>query len=175
MTQPVGADRLPVIPGRSGCPINLTMELLGDRWSLIVLRDIMFSGNTHFRELLTASEEGIASNTLASRLAKLVDAGLLTRDDDPTHLQKVEYHLTEAAIQLVPLMAHLGAWGAQWLPASRELSVRAELLAAGGPPLWDRFMDDLRTTHLRRQPPPINGVLAELTDAYERANGTQSS
>lgn len=155
-------------PGRSGCPINLTMELLGDRWSLIVLRDIMFSGNTHFRELLNASIEGIASNTLASRLAKLVEAGLLTRDDDPTHLQKVQYHLTEAAIQLVPLIAHLGAWGARWLPASPELSVRAELLAAGGPPMWERFMDELHALHLERQPPSADGVLAELTAAYEQ-------
>ncbi|MUM19324.1 helix-turn-helix transcriptional regulator [Mycobacterium sp. CBMA271] len=167
MTQPVDPNRLPVAPGRSACPINLTMELLGDRWSLIVLRDIMFSGNTHFRELLTASVEGIASNTLASRLAKLVDAELLTRDDDPSHLQKVEYHLTEAAIQLVPLIAHLGAWGARWLPASPELSVRAELLAAGGPPMWERFMNELRGRHLDGAPIPEDGVLAELTAAYQ--------
>ncbi|MEK8145399.1 helix-turn-helix domain-containing protein [Streptomyces sp. M10(2022)] len=111
----------------------MTVELLGDRWSLIVLRDIMFGGSTHFRELLSASIEGIASNILAARLAKLVKAGLLTRDDDPSHRQKVEYHLTEAAIQLVPVMAQLGAWGARWLDTTPELTVRAELLAAGGP------------------------------------------
>jgi DNA-binding HxlR family transcriptional regulator len=54
MVQPVARDKLPVSPGKPGCPINMTIELLGDRWSLIVLRDIMFGGNTHFRELLAS-------------------------------------------------------------------------------------------------------------------------
>ncbi|MCP2288203.1 winged helix-turn-helix transcriptional regulator [Nocardia amikacinitolerans] len=169
MSQPVASDKLPVSPGKSGCPINMTVELLGDRWSLIVLRDIMFGGNTHFRELLTASIEGIASNILANRLAKLVDAGLLTRHDDPSHRQKVDYRLTEAAIQLVPVMAQLGAWGARWLDTTPELTVRAELLAAGGPPLWERFMAELRATHLDGAPTPADGVLAELTAAYLEA------
>lgn len=168
MTQPVPPEVLPVPPGKSGCPINMTMELLGDRWSLIVLRDIMFSGNTHFRELLGASMEGIASNMLAARLTKLVDAGLLTRDDDPTHRQKVEYHLTEAAIELVPVITELGAWGARRLPTTPELAVRAQLLADGGPELRGRFMDELRDIHLRRRPAPDHGVLAELTAAYLR-------
>ncbi|SNY79637.1 transcriptional regulator, HxlR family [Nocardia amikacinitolerans] len=169
MSQPVAHDKLPVSPGKSGCPINMTVELLGDRWSLIVLRDIMFGGNTHFRELLNSSIEGIASNILANRLAKLVDAGLLTRHDDPSHRQKVDYRLTEAAIQLVPVMAQLGAWGARWLDTTPELTVRAELLAAGGPPLWERFMAELRATHLDGAPTPADGVLAELTAAYLEA------
>ena len=99
---------------RSGCPINLTLEILGDRWSLIVIRDIMFGNRRHYRELLKHSEEGIASNILADRLARLIDAGLLTRRDDPSHRQKAIYSLTEPAIQLVPLLVQMGAWG---LPA----------------------------------------------------------
>ena len=171
MPQPVAQEKLPVPPGKSGCPINLTVELLGDRWSLIIVRDIMFGGQTHFRELLTGSVEGIASNILAARLTKLVAAGLLTRDDDPSHRQKVEYHLTEASIQLVPVLAALGAWGSRWLHTTPELAVRAELLAAGGAPMWDRFMDELRATHLRGAPIPDDGVLAELTAAYNEAVG----
>ena len=73
MVQPDAVGPLGVADGRSGCPINMTMELLGDRWSFIVLRDIMFGGWTRFRELLDNSLEGIASNVLASRLAKLTD------------------------------------------------------------------------------------------------------
>ena len=69
--------------GRSGCPINLALEAFGDRWSLLVLRDMMFGDRRHFRELLAGSEEGIASNILADRLKHLVEDGLLTRDDDP--------------------------------------------------------------------------------------------
>ncbi len=60
---------------RSGCPINLTLEALGDRWSLIVIRDLMFGNRRHFRELLTRSEEWIASNILADRLTRREKAG----------------------------------------------------------------------------------------------------
>lgn len=169
MTQADNSDRLPVADGRSGCPINMSVELLGDKWTLIVLRDIIFGGQRRFRELLTNSIEGIASNILAARLAKLVDAGMLSRHDDPSHRQKIDYRLTEPAIQLVPVFAQLGAWGARWLPVTTELSVRAELLAAGGPALWERFMDELRTVHLEGGIVPVDGVLVELTAAYERA------
>lgn len=172
MLQAVGADHLPVPDGKSGCPINLAVELLGDRWSLIVLRDVMFGGYRHFRELLTNSIEGIASNILARRLSKLVDAGLLSRHEDPSHRQKIDYRLTEAAIELVPVVAHLGAWGSRWLPASPELSIRAQLLANGGPEMWQRFMDELRAIHLEGHPQPADGVLTELTLAYEHAAAT---
>ena len=153
---------------RSGCPINLTLELLGDRWSLVVLRDVMFGGRQHFRELLTHSEEGIASNVLADRLKRLVQAGLLTRHDDPSHLQKGIYRLTEPSIQLVPLMATMGAWGRRHTPATRELSVRAQLLEDGGPRLWAAFMQELRSLHLGAKP-PRRSVSAELAAAYGAA------
>jgi DNA-binding HxlR family transcriptional regulator len=113
---------------RSGCPINLTLEALGDRWSLIVIRDLMFGNRRHFRELLTRSEERIASNILADRLTRLEKAGLVSRRDDPSHNQKVIYSLTEASIALVPLLAHMGGWGLRRTPASKELSVRAKIL-----------------------------------------------
>jgi DNA-binding HxlR family transcriptional regulator len=132
---------------RSGCPINLTLEVLGDRWSLLILRDIIFGGRRRFRELLR-SEERIASNILADRLRTLVEAGLLTRGGDPDHKQKAVYSLTEQAIALVPVFAQIGAWGSRWRPVSEPLSIRAKLLAAGGPPLWDRFMAELRQEHL---------------------------
>src|SRR5262245_48243990 len=103
---------------RSGCPINLTLEALGDRWSLIVIRDLMFGNRRHFRELLAQSEEGIASNILANRLLRLEEADLVSRRDDPSHKQNVIYSLTEASIDLVPLLAHLGGWGLRHTPAS---------------------------------------------------------
>src|SRR5688572_2412413 len=109
---------------RSGCPINLSLEVFGDRWSLIIIRDMMFGNRRHFNELLAKSDEGIASNVLADRLARLVDLGMITRAPDPSHKQKVIYSLAEPAIQLVPTLAMLGAWGTKHLPVSRELSVR---------------------------------------------------
>ena len=132
---------------RSGCPINLTLEVLGDRWSLIVIRDMMFSNRRHFRELMVKSDERIASNILADRLKRLTEAGLITRADDPSHRQKAIYSLTERAIQLVPLLAMMGAWGARHLAVTPELAVRAQLLEEGGPAVWDEVMDDLRVAH----------------------------
>lgn len=154
------------IEQRSGCPINLTLEVLGDRWSLIVIRDIMFGNRRHFRELLQHSEEGIASNILADRLKRLVKQGLLTKSADPSHKQKAVYSLTESAIELVPLLAHMGEWGCRHLPVSEELSVRAQVLSDGGPRLWDGFMKELRAIHLA-EPPPRKSVLAELQRAFE--------
>jgi DNA-binding HxlR family transcriptional regulator len=151
---------------RSGCPINLTLEMLGDRWSLIVIRDIMFGNRRHYRKLLNNSEEGIASNILADRLKRLVALGLLSRRDDPEHQQKGIYSLTEPAIELVPLLAHLGSWGRRHTSASRQLSIRAQLLEAGGPTTWDAFMAELRSLHLG-QPAPARSVLKELQTAFE--------
>jgi DNA-binding HxlR family transcriptional regulator len=151
---------------RSGCPINLTLEILGDRWSLLVLRDMMFGDRRHFRELLNHSEEGIASNILADRLKKLMAQGMITRADDPSHKQKAIYSLTEKAIQLVPIMAMVGGWGRKHLPVSEELSIRAQLLEEGGPPMWDAFMEELRRLHLGA-PGEGRSVLAELQAAYQ--------
>jgi len=154
--------------GRSGCPINLTLEQLGDRWSLIVIRDVMFGNRRSYGDLLAQSEEHIASNILADRLKRLTASGLLTRRPDAAHRQKGIYSLTEAAIQLVPLLAQMAAWGRRHMPASPELSVRAALLEEGGPPLWEAFMDELRHLHLGAPRPP-RSVFRELQDAYEQA------
>jgi DNA-binding HxlR family transcriptional regulator len=151
---------------RSGCPINLTLEMLGDRWSLIIIRDVMFGNRRHFRELLGHSEEGIASNVLADRLKRLVANDLLSKQDDPSHSQKAIYSLTESAIQLVPLLAHMGAWGRRHTPVSEELSIRAQLLEEGGPPMWEAFMAELRAIHLGA-PTPRRSVFAQLRAAYE--------
>lgn len=154
---------------RSGCPINLSLELFGDRWSLIILRDMMFGGRRHYRELLTQSEEGISSNVLADRLKMLMEQGLVTRADDPTHKQKALYSLTEKAIALVPLFAQLGAWGRRYTPATEDLCIRAQLLEEGGPDLWSRFMTELAEAHLSRNAAKIGpSVAKELQAAYER-------
>jgi DNA-binding HxlR family transcriptional regulator len=155
---------------RSGCPINLTLEALGDRWSLIVIRDIMFGNRRHFRDLLSRSLEGIASNILADRLKKLVEAGLLSKADDPSHRQKAIYSLTEKAIDLVPLLVAMGAWGRRHLPVTPELAVRNAVLEKGGPALWDDFMAELRHLHLGKAlPRGHRSVMARLQAAYEKA------
>jgi len=84
--------------------------------------------------------------------------------------------ITEKSIALVPVFAHLGAWGRRHLPASEELSVRARVLEEGGPEMWDRFMAELREEHLGLPPggrfePGDGSVAAELQAAYEEVLG----
>jgi DNA-binding HxlR family transcriptional regulator len=156
---------------RSGCPINLTLEVVGDKWSLLVIRDMIFGNRRHFRELLTQSEEGIASNILADRLKRLVEQGIITKADDPSHKQKSIYSLTEQGIELLPVLAQMAAWGRKYLAVSEELGIRAQLLEEGGPRLWDEFMSELRETHLgvpkSRRSKSGTSVAARLQAAYE--------
>jgi DNA-binding HxlR family transcriptional regulator len=155
---------------RSGCPINLTLEVVGDKWSLLVIRDMMFGNRRHFRELLTKSEEGISSNILADRLKTLLDQGIITWADDPSHKQKGIYSLTEQGIELLPILAQMSGWGFKYLPVTEELGIRAKLLNEGGPKMWAEFMDELRETHLgvvrRKRKGP--GVGKRLQAAYQR-------
>jgi len=136
---------------RSFCPINLSLEIFGDTWTLLVLRDMMFAGKRHFRELLQ-SEERISSNILADRLARLVEHGLLTKADDPTHKQKAIYSLTEKAIALLPIVVQIGAWGSRWVPDAKKLDAPGRKflreLQEAGPREWARRMDELRAHHL---------------------------
>lgn len=156
---------------RSGCPINLAIEVLGDRWSLVIIRDMMFGNRRHFRVLLRESMEGIASNILADRLKRLEAAGLVSRADDPSHKQKTLYSLTEKAIQLVPLLVAMGAWGRAHLPATPELVIRNQLLEEGGPAMWEQFMDELRATHLGAVPRSGPSVAKRLEAAYRELAG----
>jgi DNA-binding HxlR family transcriptional regulator len=137
---------------RSYCPINLSLEIFGDTWTLLVLRDMMFGGKRHFRELLQ-SDEGISSNILADRLARLVEHGLLTKADDPTHKQKAIYSLTEKAIALLPVIVQIGAWGSRWVPDAKKLDAPSRKflreLQEAGPRDWARRQDELRAEHLR--------------------------
>lgn len=159
---------------RSRCPINMSVEVFGDRWTLLIIRDMMFGGKRHFREL-QRSEEHISSNILADRLARLVEAGIITKRDDPSHKQKAIYSLTEQGIDLLPVLAQIGAWGVKHLPVSEELGIRAQLLADGGPEMWERFMDELREVHLGIPSPEHDGppVTQQLREAYEVARAAQ--
>lgn len=135
------------VTDRSACPINLAVELLGDRWTLLVLRDIALGGRRHFRELQRESQEGITSSVLADRLRRLLEAGVLVRGEDPGHRQRASYHLTEAGVQLVPVLAAIGAWGGDWLPADPELVAAGRDLRPVASRACDALMQDLREQH----------------------------
>ena len=94
---------------RSDCPINFAVEVLGDRWSLVILRDIVFWGKRTYGELL-GSDESIATNVLASRLRHLEKEGLLRRSADAGDRRRDRFDLTESGIALIPVLVELTCW-----------------------------------------------------------------
>lgn len=132
---------------RSGCPINLGLEVFGDRWSLLIIRDMMFAGKRHYREFL-ASDEGISSNILADRLAMLVAAGILSKAGDPAHRLKAIYSLTEKGIDLLPVIAQISRWSRKYMPVDPALAATGEARDRGGPDAVERQMAALREEHL---------------------------
>src|SRR5580693_5745506 len=127
--------------------MNRMVEVFGDQWTLLVIRDIIFLNRRHFRELLNKSMEGIASNILADRLQRLVQQGIIVKSQDASHKQKAIYSLTERGIELLPLLMEIVSWGHKCLPAP-GLRGLARVLEEGGPKLRAEFMSELRKTHL---------------------------
>lgn len=102
-------------PGRSDCPVACTLDLIGDRWTLLIVRDLFF-GCTRYGEFI-ASGEGIPSNVLASRLTRLVTAGLVTKLGTRPH---VSYQLTARGRTLGPVLRAMERWGAANLEGTRR-------------------------------------------------------
>lgn len=96
---------------RSNCPISAALEVVGDRWTLLVIRDTVFARARTFRDFLK-SKEGIATNILADRLAKLVSHGILSSERDPLDGRSRIYKLTPKGADLVPVVMELSKWGA---------------------------------------------------------------
>jgi DNA-binding HxlR family transcriptional regulator len=97
---------------RSKCPISLALETLGDSWSLLIVRDLMFRGRRTFNEFLDGGE-GIASNILADRLARLEESGILSKRRDAADARRFVYRLTAKGIDLVPVLVELVQWAAR--------------------------------------------------------------
>ncbi|WP_119070888.1 winged helix-turn-helix transcriptional regulator [Aggregatilinea lenta] len=100
---------------RSDCPINFSLETFGDMWSLLIVRDIVYFGKQTYGEFLD-SDEGIATNVLASRLAQMEQRGLLIKQSHPTDGRKEVYRLTEKGLDLIPVVLELANWGAKHDP-----------------------------------------------------------
>jgi DNA-binding HxlR family transcriptional regulator len=99
-------------PQRSGCPVSISLERFGDRWSLLIIRDLMVRGYRTFKEF-QESGEGIATNVLAERLRKLQEVGILNAEVDKNDKRKMNYRLTEKGIDLAPVMLELLIWAAR--------------------------------------------------------------
>jgi DNA-binding HxlR family transcriptional regulator len=130
---------------RSECPIAYGLDLFGDRWSLLIVRDIALRGKRNYREFETAGE-GIATNILASRLKRLVGLGIVEKVQDPEHGSKRIYRLTQKGIDLLPVILEIIVWSAKHDPES---------------PVSKAF--------LRRATRDRAGLLAEMSDAASRA------
>jgi len=100
---------------RSGCPINFALELFGDPWSLLIIRDIIYFGKRTYGEFL-GSEEGMATNILASRLAHLEQQGILEKRSSARDKRKEEYILTEKGLDLIPVLVEMADWSARHDP-----------------------------------------------------------
>jgi DNA-binding HxlR family transcriptional regulator len=97
---------------RSECPINYSLQMLGDSWSLLIIRDIIFAGKKTFGEFLS-SDEGIARNILTNRLSNLVQNGIIVKGPHPTDKRKEIYSLSDKGLDLIPTLLELSAWGAK--------------------------------------------------------------
>jgi DNA-binding HxlR family transcriptional regulator len=103
---------------RSNCPIACTLDLVGDRWTLLVLRD-MFLGKTRYDEFL-ASPEKISTNILADRLRRLEDMGMVAKQPYGTHRKRMEYRLTERGRSLLPILQAMVEWGKANVPGTER-------------------------------------------------------
>ena len=129
---------------RSNCPIACALDFIGDKWTLVVLRDLIMVRKRYFQELLDGNE-GIASNILANRLKQLEAAGLVTRRADPAQARRVIYAPTAKALDLLPVMVELMRWTMKYDAQSAAPAQFVRRLARDR----DGFISDLRAAHAK--------------------------
>lgn len=112
---------------RSDCPISSALDIFGDKWSLLIIRDIIFSGKKTYSEF-SQSEEKIATNILASRLVMLEVAGIIVKEEHPESKLKNLYLLTKQGIELVPVLVEIILWSDKYLPISPQSKAFAKQL-----------------------------------------------
>ncbi len=134
---------------RSGCPVSVSLEIFGDRWSLLIIRDLMVRGYRTFKQFQN-SGEGIATNILAERLDRLERAGIVGAEIDQEDARRVNYRLTEKGIDLAPVMLELLIWGARHEKTGAPCEV-IEHLARNR----EQVLAETRRRWERRDPTPI--------------------
>ncbi|KUJ53249.1 winged helix-turn-helix transcriptional regulator [Chryseobacterium sp. JAH] len=113
---------MPSSKKRSDCPISSSLDVWGDKWSLLIVRDLMFKKQSTYGEFLK-SDEKIATNILASRLLMLEENGIISKQDHPDSKAKVLYKLTEKGINLLPLLIEINLWAEKYseIPESQQV------------------------------------------------------
>ncbi len=134
---------------RSGCPVSISLEIFGDRWSLLIIRDLMVRGFRTFKDF-QHSGEGIATNILADRLRKLQAAAIIGAEAEKTDARKVNYRLTEKGIGLAPVLLELLIWGARHERTGAPCAV-IETMASNR----EQVLAEVRRRWQRRDPTPL--------------------
>lgn len=129
--------------GKSHCPINFGLEVFGDPWSLLIVRDIVYFGKHTFKEFL-ASEEAIAPSVLSTRLTQLEAAGILVSSPDPTDRRRITYHLTEVGLGLIPIMVEIANWSARVDPETGAPIDWIETVARHKPEMIELITETVR-------------------------------
>ncbi|TRX60738.1 helix-turn-helix transcriptional regulator [Fulvivirga sp. M361] len=132
---------------RSNCLQYLALDVFGDKWTLLIIRDMIIEGKKYFREFLK-SKEKIASNILASRLQAMEEEGIIHKKNDPQHKQKIIYLLTEKGIDLFPILMENARWSMKYQPVDREDAKKAQAILDGGPEAIQAIMEKLKKEHL---------------------------
>lgn len=109
---------------KSQCPQHLALSIFGDKWTLLIIRDMLIEGKRYFREFLQ-SDEKIASNILANRLKFLEKEGVIHKKKDPDHKQKIMYLLTPKGIDLLPILLENARWSLKYMPVAKEEAKKA--------------------------------------------------
>jgi DNA-binding HxlR family transcriptional regulator len=114
---------------RSGCPISAVLDIMGDKWSLLIIRDMALKGKTSYKEF-AEGEEKIATNILADRLARLEATGIISRQRHPQNKLKVVYKLTEKGVDLVPVLVDMILWSEKYFAVEDKTTQFASLARA---------------------------------------------
>jgi len=130
---------------KSQCPINQALEVFGDKWTLLIIRDIMFDGKRYFREML-GSDEKIASNILTNRLNRMEELEILIKTKDAHHKQKNVYSLTKKGVDLVPVMIEIAQWSIIHRTVSEKDKKHVQELVDGGYALQEQIKSSLLNT-----------------------------
>ena len=130
---------------RSNCPINFILETFGDRWTLLVIRDLMFHGKRHYGDLL-ASDEGISTNILADRLQRLEQDGVIEKKIDPGNRSRSIYRLTQKGKDLLPVMLEITAWSGKYDSKTNAPPPLLKALNNDRHPLIAKILSDLDET-----------------------------
>ncbi len=135
---------------RSYCPQSLILEVIGDKWTLLIIRDIIIEGKRYFREFLQ-SKEKIASNILSNRLKSLEEEGILYKEADPDHKQKIKYSLTQKGIDLFPILMENAKWSLKYKPVNEDDARQAQTILDKGQDGVISMMQNLKNTHLKEE------------------------